>query len=354
MKGFALTHPGFLDTCAQELEELGAKARVEEDVVAFEAEPEDVIRIIYRAQAPMRFMLDGIHARCSTQEDVLSLVRQYDATAWLPGATTFKVDGIMEHLPRSDVTAAAGAVLQQKIKLKVDLSSPDLPFFLYVTKDHAYFGFDPVGDISKRSYKIFHAPSTIKGTLAYCFLRWAGYNGKGSLLDPCAGSGVIPIEAALFATHRSPRFFQKDTLRLTRYAPFPGLNEETVYAAEDAKIGPCPPIYSFDNQLPQVKATQKNAKIAGVDKALTCTKLDVEWLDIKLQKEEIGYLATQPPTDLKFYDELFYQAAFVLKAHGVIALLVRKENARIAAEKHGFSCSVRQSGEWLALRCEKK
>ncbi|MBD3310055.1 methyltransferase, partial [Candidatus Woesearchaeota archaeon] len=189
-------------------------------------------------------------------------------------------------------------------------------------------------------YNIFTASQSLKGTIGYCLVRRSGFSGKELLLDPFAKTGIIPIEAALFATGFPVNYFQKQELS------FSGLFSID-FDAVDSKISKGKfRIYCMDKDFPMVSHSKKNAKIAGVEKFLQFSRLDVEWLDTKFREKEVDIICSYPPqpsrrisdSDLmKIYNELFYQAKFVLDKKGTICLIA-KEKGKLekAAQKHGF------------------
>ena len=57
--------------------------------------------------------------------------------------------------------------------------------------------------LHRRGYRTHLSQAPLRETLAAALLLTAGYRG-GPLVDPCCGSGTIPIEAALIALGRAP------------------------------------------------------------------------------------------------------------------------------------------------------
>ena len=368
MKCLAVHHLGFSDICAHELEELGAKIILINDAgVEFEASPEKICEILYLSQSATKFLLGITSVKLKDEEDLLKLIYDFDFPFWTTDKENYRISTQIEenNLTAFEVIDIIGDELQKKSGLKVKLEEYDLNFFIYISKDIAYFGIDPLSfDLSKRSYKIFHSAASLKGTFAYSFLRFSGYSGKESLLDPCGGSGIIPIEAALFATSRSPNYFRKDSFRLNRY--FKELDEDAIYSKLDKKIkSNCPIIYCYDRLLPQVKATQKNAKIAGIDKHIIASKYDLEWLDIKLEENSLQYIVTQPPLlpsgssiEKKFYDELFRLGEIILKKKGIIALLCMNPISPSIPTQYNFSLIIERKvfagkQSWQVLKFQK-
>lgn len=357
MKGFVFSHRGFIDVCADEVKEHGISV-VGQDKACLEVEasPEKIVQLLYTCQSTTKIILGGISGKIVTDADFLPLVKDFDIMPWIKEKKTFRVQGSMQ------LAGLVGEAIKKKTNLAVNLRTPDITFFVQRDEEMGYIGVDVLPfDISKRVYKIFHAARTIKGTLAYCLVKWSGYNAKKKFLDPCGGSGIISIEAALFAVKRSPHFFKKDAFSLSQYDPFHTVNEEAIYAEIDKKImQQTPSIYCFDSLLPYVKAAQKNAKIAGIDKAITISKYDIEWLDLKLPEGNMGYIVTQPPffherkEEKRFYEQFFHQSNYILEKRGVVVLLC-PHTILIPSQFSLVEMRQVSSGQqgWYAYKCQK-
>ena len=56
------------------------------------------------------------------------------------------------------------------------VKNPKKIVYVFINEDKAYFGIDIVNkDLSKREYKIFIHPASLKGSVASCLIRFAGY-----------------------------------------------------------------------------------------------------------------------------------------------------------------------------------
>ena len=115
-------------------------------------------------------------------------------------------------------------------------------------------------------------------------------------------------------------------------------------------------INCFDHMFKYVDYSKKNAKIAGVDKQINFSRVELEWLDIKFKEKSIDRIVTNPPTsknaDLdKIYNEFFYQCEYILKNDGTVSLITRLPDfVKKHAEKHNFLASKEKevwSGEQL-------
>jgi 23S rRNA G2445 N2-methylase RlmL len=228
-----------------------------------------------------------------------------------------------------------------------DFDAADIAVYLYVQQDRGYFGIDYAGfDMSKRQYKIFNHPEAMKGNTAYALLRLGEYSRKKIILDPFMGSGIILIEAALFASGFPVQFYSKDKLFFTRY----GLLDNDQFFKEEDKFNETGmKILGFDRELRHLSSTQKNAKLAGVDKMIAVSRCEIEWLDTKLDKSSVDMMITDPPRiskrdekkAVKTYQELFYQAEYILKKAGKVVIFAKSHEEIIkAAEKHKFKINA--------------
>jgi putative N6-adenine-specific DNA methylase len=278
------------------------------------------------------------------------LVKEVDWKAWTKKASSFKC--VAEHLEETDFNSmdmekeVGGHLFDTfkalKLEPKVSLKTSDRSIFAVLGKKDLYLGIDFAGrDLSKRSYKIYHHASALKGTLGYSVVRFSGFKPDEVLVDPFAGSGIIPIEAAFFASGFSVNHFSKEFA-------FQRLEEmkmsEKEFEAQE-KVSEVLPVQGADHLLMHIKAAQNNAKIAGVDKWAKFSKGEVEWLDTQFKKASVDHIVTHPPEasqhmserDVeKVYREFFYQADFVLKKEGKITVLLTKKALflKMAQEKN--------------------
>ena len=93
-----------------------------------------------------------------------------------------------------------------------------------------------------------------------------------------------------------------------------------------------------------VQFAKKNSKIAGVDKKLTFSRMDLEWLDTKFKKHSINKIVTRLPEsrkkDLnKVYKEFFYQAEFILSENGKIVVMGSREFVEKYSSQFSFAIS---------------
>lgn len=327
MKCLAISHKGCEEIVALDIKEiLGRDSELLESCVRFDAEDtEEIERLAYQTGSVKRLVELIGSGKADSLDDI--------NTSMDFGDKTFAVrcKRIGQHDFKSlDVEKRVGS----QIKGRVDLQEPDCLIYVYIYEDEYYIGIDHIGfDLSKRSYHVFNHPTTIKGTMAYCLVRMSGFSKGETLVDTFSRSGGIPLEAALYAYGKSPHFYDKQRFR-TDCSRFDG-EEDT-----GSKI------VGYDQQLKNVKASQKNAKVAGINKQVSFLRGDIEWLDTKFKEKEVDRVVSYPPQMSsrknrreiqKLASELFHQLEFVLRDDGKAVLLLRhSEDYEEAAENNGF------------------
>ncbi len=357
MKGLAVCSKGIEDIAALEVKELiNSKAEIKDSCIIFNIRKlEDLCLLCYKAQSvdKILFLLDNFELK-----DLDKAIKKIKFDKWLDKTTTFRVSCKRinnDSISSEEISANIGALIidnikkNKKYKQKVELDNPDITFLIFINQNKAYFGIDFSGrDLNKREYKLFAHPASLRSTIAYSLLRIAELKPKEILLDPFCHSGEIPIEASLFTTNFPINYYSKEKLAFSKFKPFKKLNFEKFFKEIDKKITKPKKatINCFDPKITNLNAAKKNAKIAGINKTISFSRIDTEWLDVKQEKASIDKIVTHPP-DLtritnpkdieKLYGQLFYQAEFILKKAGKVVIISKNSDLlKQAAEKHKF------------------
>jgi len=363
MKALAITSKGIEDITSKEINEiLNKKSEIKNSCLVFDAELIELCTLCYKSQSITRVLSSFDSFKFKDNDEFFKLIKiivdKINLDDWLDKDKTFrvscsKVDN--DSISSEEINAEVGGFIIDNVKKKnkyepkVNLDNPDIIFYVFISDNDCFFGIDFAGiDLSKREYKVFSHPTALKGTVAYAMLRIADYKKDEILLDPFTGSGTIPIEAALYSSNISVNHFRKDRFSFLKLKCFSAINFDDFFNKIDKKktANKKPKINAFDSQFRFVDATKKNAKIAGVDKLINFSRMEIEWLDTKMDKNSIDKIVTNPPaiskhTNLKdiekLYNEFFYQAEFVLKKKGKMAVIAKSpEELKKAAEKHKF------------------
>jgi len=365
MKGLAICSKGIEDIAALEVKELiKSDSEIKDSCIIFNVKKlEDLCLLCYKAQSVDKILL--LFDFFDFQDDFIKkageAIKKIKLKEWMDEENTFrvtckKIDN--EDLFSEQVSSEIGALIIEKIEKdskyaqKVELDKPNITFFVFINKKTAYFGIDFSGrDLHKREYKLFAHPNSLRSTIAYSLVRISSLNEKEALLDPFSHSGEIAIEAALFTTKFPVNYFAKEKFAFLKFSQFNGFNFDKFFKSIDKKIAKTkkPIINCFDPQLMSLNASKKNAKIAGINKSINFSRVDIEWLDTKLEKESIDRVVTHPIEltknisikDVeKLYDQFFYQADFILKKKGNIVMIARDNGLlKKAAEKYKFKVS---------------
>jgi len=168
------------------------------------------------------------------------------------------------------------------------------------------------------------------------------------LLDPFSASGTIPIEAALFASNFPVNFFNKEKFIFLKFDKFKDSDFNKLFKKLDEGISPSKlKIYDLDSSMKYLNYAKKNSKIAGIDKRINFSRMDIEWLDTKFDKGKVDKIVTKIPLlqkkETDIYNEFFYQAEFILNDKGKIILIGNKELMKKYSAKYKFRISNEQS-----------
>jgi len=401
---------GFERVAVQQLREIiGIKnlkdITVEETIVLFKLNSsksdsqnsfDDVFKFIYMSQISHRVILliDKIEF---TGEDSLlkNIGRNLSNNGFLKEQLTRGVDGFRvsvkmeEHMDVTSLEADIGGVIldyardfaDSGTELKVNLKNPSMKFYVYILSsavlssarqdtdvNTAYFGIDFSEDLTKRDYRVFNNAVSLKGPTAFGLLMLAGYIPKEKYLNPSCYSGTLEIEAALYSTKTSHRYYNKSFPFMKFFDCdwdkfFKGIDAERV-----EKSGGKTSNFSItgsDPLLSSITAAGKNAKIAGMESFVDFRRVDLDWMDIKFDEKSIDRIVSFIPGSskhdknlVKGFKQLFYHAEYILKYSGVAVIMCLSKDLLIDASKEYLDLdrelSVRSGGQLMYVLFFKK
>lgn len=172
---------------------------------------------------------------------------------------------------------------------------------LTLLKDRATITVDTSGTgLHKRGYRVKDVPAPIKETLAAAMIQLSFWNPDRILVDPCCGSGTIPIEAAMIGRNIAPglgrrfasdewEFIGRDIWKEERKAAFESIDNERELR-----------IYASDISMRAVRAAEENAAEAGVDDCIEIKKADIKEMD---PQGPNGIIVMNPPYGERIGDE---------------------------------------------------
>ena len=160
-------------------------------------------------------------------------------------------------------------------------------------KDRVTLTVDTSGvGLHKRGYRVCDVAAPIKETLAAAMIQLSFWKKDRILLDPCTGSGTIPIEAAMIARNIAPGLNRSFACQEWEFIDEKLWKEEKKAAFEVIDYDSELKIYGFDINRKAVDAAKENAEEAGVDDCIIFKKADAS----KLRPiGENGIIVTNPP-----------------------------------------------------------
>jgi len=335
MKGLAITYKGMEDITAREISELIKSPNIQpmQAAVVFDFDKfEDLCLLCYKSQSAIKILYLFDNFKVFNLNDI-----KLQKTDLIDKDTSFasRCIRIGEHdFSSRDVETKIGETIKNLTSAKVNLKNPTITVLAYLHDNDCYIGIDWAGiDLSKREYRIYTNPVSLKGNIAYALIRIADCSKNDLIIDPFCGSGEIPIETAMFLTDFPVNFYNKNKFAFTKFRIFEKTDFDKFFEKIDNKIKKIKPnLYAYDAQQRNLKAAEKNAKIAGILKQISFSRTELEWLDVKFKKREINKIITRLP-DIskqikkdkveKLYKELFYQADHVLHKKGLIVTIIR-------------------------------
>jgi len=248
-----------------------------------------------------------------------------------------------------DLEPEIGSLIIEKYpELKVLMKNSDLKFIIYIAGNYTVFGVDlTLEDLSKRDYKLINSGKSIKATVGYHMIRKLNYQKGEILVDPNSKTAELSIEAALFISKMQNYYkssFKSKKLKLFKDIDFNKIQEEIKNNAkkELSKIKN-KNIYAYSSLLKDVISGKNNAKVAGVLDIIEFSRVDMDWLDTKFDKNSVDKIITVLPSHSKhikikdvnkIYKEFNYQSEYILKPNGRIGILIQKPDDFINTINH--------------------
>ena len=160
-------------------------------------------------------------------------------------------------------------------------------------KDRVTLTVDTSGvGLHKRGYRTSDVTAPIKETLAAAMIQLSFWRDDRLLIDPCCGSGTIPIEAAMIGRNIAPGINRSFASEGWELIPEKLWKEERKAAFEAMDYDKELNIYGFDINMRAVEAARASAEEAGVDDCIVFRKADAR----KLRPEgKNGIVITNPP-----------------------------------------------------------
>ena len=258
----------------REIEKLGYKVtRTEDGKVTFSGDVRAIVRANLWLRAADRVLIKMAEFQASESEE---LFQQVKGIAWeelIPpdGKFTVNCSTVRSKLrsePNNQKTVKKAIVERLSSEYGIErFPETGAEYTVKVTllKDRATITVDTTGEgLHKRGYRVAPVAAPLKETLAAALIELTFWNENRNLIDPCCGSGTIPIEAALIGRNIAPGMNRHFACEKWDLIPDTIWEEEHARAKKEMKPGLKMDIRGFDIDTKAVAAAKKNAEAAGV------------------------------------------------------------------------------------------
>ena len=326
----AVVPQGLEAAAGEELSAFGAHTvKAGRRAVSFQSDMACLYRLHLQARLPFRLLRQVARFPCQGRDDLYDGIRHaLDWERWLHPSMTFRVDvtGTAPGLNHSHFTAlqVKNALVDAQRDLwgersSIDLDDPDLSLHLHLGRGEAQLSLDGSGgSLHRRGYRAAMGAAPLKENLAAGLIRLTGWDGSEPLVDPCCGSGVLLIEAALAALQQAPGLERR--FALEGWADFqPDLWDKEVDRARQRRRGDLtlPPLLGIETDptiADQARANVETAGLSGVIRICTGS------FQAEALPDGPGVLVCNPPYGQRIGDEQELDALY-----GALGQFVRQE-----------------------------
>ncbi len=170
----------------------------------------------------------------------------------------------------------------------------DYPLRVFLLGNEVTLGLDTTGEsLHKRGYRKMQGEAPIAENLAAALILLTPWKRSRILVDPFAGSGTIPIEAAMIAGNLAPGRMRHFTAQSWENLISPKVWEEAFEEARSLELPDADSdIQGYDIDGALLKVARENAERAGVGKWIHFQKRDMRELS---HPKKYGFIITNPP-----------------------------------------------------------
>ncbi len=350
---------GIEDVLKQDIFEIiGKKAEQKKACCLVDCSEQELVKLAYLCQSAERIgplIKQGvIKDECPTtigieDADLSHIKEKFSVNARIIGSMPFK---------SPDVVTQFSEQISERTDKTPLYKNADVTYYSYVIDEDYYLIIDVTNkELTKRDYKVFVNKVSLRGPLAYAVGKIADIKQEEVILDPFTRGGEIAMEVMHYFMKKSVHFYAKERFN------FKPLGIEPDFNSIDKEIIPDPNVklHATDSKMPNIKAAEKNAKIAGMNKLINFSRLTIEDLDLKFDGEVDKVLAHLPAVGqhtekgvLKLYEAFFRICELILKDKATITCVGVKISPSVEiAQKHNIKLieerDIMQGKEFLKL-----
>lgn len=302
----------------RELEALGFKILKSEDgKITFQGDERGIVKANLWLRCADRVQVKMAEFKALEFEDLFQQVKAIPWEEWIPPDGKFIVNGSSVKSKLSSVPACQSVsekAIVERLKEIYGIEYFEKTGALYdikitLLKDRVTVTLDTTGPgLHKRGYRQNAVIAPIKETLAAAMINLSFWKNGRILVDPCCGSGTIPIEAAMIARNIAPGLNRNFVSEEWEAIPSKLWKEERKKAYEVIDWDSELEIYAYDIDKRAIESAKENAAEAGVEEDIIFTLGDGG--KMKSDDKEGGIIVTNPPYgerigDRESIDELY-------------------------------------------------
>ncbi|MDD2216936.1 MAG: class I SAM-dependent RNA methyltransferase [Eubacteriales bacterium] len=301
----------------RELEALDCKIIKSEDAkITFMGDERTIVRSNLWLRCADRVLLKMGEFSANTFEELFQQTKALPWEMWLAPDAKFTVTGTSVKSKLHSVPACQSIVKKAIVSRLSEIYGIDeFPetgemhtIKITLLKDRVTLTIDTTGPgLHKRGYRVKEVQAPIKETLAAAMVMLSFWKPGRLLVDPCCGSGTIPIEAAMIGRNIAPGLSRNFVSEEWSSIPASIWKEERKAAFEaidhDAEIN----ITGSDIDKNAIMIARENALEAGVDECIKFSIADARSLKAT---EKSGVIITNPPYGERMGDYKGIQALY--------------------------------------------
>ncbi len=286
MQFLITTAPGLESLVKRECEKLGyTPVEVTDRSVKIEGELDTMVNLNIWLRCANRVYLVLTEGFATDFDDLYALAESIDWKKFRPKDSPILVESVTHKSALSSEPAIQRTVKKAIIEGLIGKSGEIIPevdalanfrILVLIRDDKATLLLDTSGDaLHKRGYRMEAGDAPIKETLASAMIYLSNWRYRELFLDPCCGSGTLPIEAAMIARNIAPGLRRHFAFENWDWVPTKILTD----ARDAAKTKIYPPggysIVGYDIDEEVLAKALYNAKVAGVASDIKFERQDI-------------------------------------------------------------------------------
>ena len=298
----AATAFGLEAVVRREIEALGYKVlKTEDGKVTFLGDERAIVRADLWLRCADRVQIKMAEFRVTEFEDIFQNVKGIAWEQWMPPEGNFVVNAVSVKSKISSVPAiqkVGERALIDRLREYYPLdrfpkTGASFEVKISIHKDKATVTLDTTGPgLNKRGYRRLIGKAPLKETMAAAMISLSFWNKDRILVDPCCGSGTIPIEAAMIAKNIAPGLSRSFASEEWEAIPKELWKQERAACYKEMRQTGELKIYGSDIDPQAIKIARENAAEAGVDDLIRFSVADVSALKTKALS---GVMISNPP-----------------------------------------------------------